>query len=232
MDTTEALLALKLLSKEEFAARMSHKEAKKLGLSLERQELLFSLIQGETTVSISCQPDIEAFLLKTLSPEIYWDLPREAHPYSSGERYEYDPAKNGQNMIKHGIGFGEVVSYSSQFGALSVALSCEGQGERLAIFSDLNLMPRSNLLELPPRNAKTMNTVMSIVQLRDYRFRFISSRLLSPDEKAYRKDIGQALRKVLPDPELRKPFVDRCVEILKENLIKPADAVLVASPDI
>ena len=124
-------------------------------------------------------------------------------------------------MLKHGLGFGEVVSYSNNFGALSVALPGDESGERRAIFSDLAGMPDASVLELPKANAKVTSTVMSIVQHRDGRFRFISSRILDTDPKEYRKEVASALSRLLPDAEDRRPFVDRCIEILERQLMGP-----------
>jgi hypothetical protein len=225
VNRSEALVALRRLSKEDFDALMTQPKPKELGLAPSRKELLFKLIQCEVSVSPSCHPDIEAFALKTLMPDVVLSLPKEKHPYSSGRFYEYDPAKNGQNMLKHGLGFGEVVSYSKNFGALSVGLPGDENGELRAVFSDLQGLPDASVLELPKANAKATSIVISIVQHRDERFRFISSRILPTDQNEYRKDVARALRRVLPDPEARRPFIDRCVEILEQQLMKRVDAL-------
>ena len=134
MDRFEAWQAIRCLSKEEFEEKI-----KPQGLPKERHDLLFKFIQGEIQASYSCKPDIEEYALKILMPEVYAALPHERHPYSSCELYEYDPPKNGQNFIKHGLGFGEVVSYSTQFGTLLVPCPDDKDRERYVIFSDLKL---------------------------------------------------------------------------------------------
>lgn len=215
MDRFEAWQAIKRLSKEEFEEKISFKKLPK-----DRQDLLFKFIQGEIELSYSCKPDVEAYALKCLMPEVYESLPHEDHAYSSGEFYEYDPSKNGQNIIKHGIGFGEVISYSSKFGTLMVPCPDDIDGERYVIFSDLNLKPGRDKLELPPPGIKEMNYTISIVHQRDGRFRFISSRLMSSKQEKYRKTMEQAFGAIIPDEQARQGFIERCMEIVTTHLIQ------------
>ncbi len=225
MDRLEALLAIRGISKEEFEDKI-----KLQGLPKERQDLLFKFIQGEIQVSYSCKPDIEDYALKSLMPEVYKSLPHEGHPYSSCEFYEYDPPKNGQNIIKHGIGFGEVVSYASQFGTLLVPCPDDSDGERCVIFSDLNLEPEGNELALPPSGIREVNYTLSIAHYRDRRFRFISSRLMSSRKEKYRKTMEQVFGEIIPDALARQDFIDRCVEIVETNLIRPASPIRPPAP--
>lgn len=214
MDALEAWQAVRRISKEEFEDKI-----KPQGLPKERQDLLFKFIQGEIQVSYSCKPDIVEYALKSLMPEIYKSLPHEGHPYSSGKHYEYDPPKNGQNIIKHGIGFGEVVSYSSRFGALQVPRPDTNEGERHVIFSDLSLKPKGRKLELPLSSIREMNYVISIAHYRDGRFRFISSRVMSSKKKEYRDTMKQAFGKIISDAQAREAFVDDCVKIVETDLM-------------
>lgn len=214
MDRIKAWQAIKQLSKEEFEEKIESKK-----LSKDRQDLLFSFIQGEIQISYDCKFDIEEYALKCLTPEVCEFLPHEGHPYSSCELYEYDPSKNGQNIIKHGIGFGEVVSYSSQFGTLMVPCPDDRDGERHVIFSDLILKRGGDELAMPPPGIKETNYTLSIAHYRDGRFRFISSRLMSSKKEKYRKTMAQAFGKIIPDEQARQGFIDDCVEIVETRLI-------------
>lgn len=214
MDRFEALEALKRLTKKEFEEKIQPQK-----LSKDRQDLLFNFIQGQIQVGYSCSPDIEDYALKCLSPEVYESLPHEGHPYSSGELYEYDPPKNGQNIIKHGIGFGEVVSYSPQFGTLMVPCPNNADGERYVIFSDLHLKCKGDELALPPPGIREINYTISIAHFRDNKFRFISSRLMSSKEEKYRKTMEQAFGEIIADEQEKQGFIDRCVEILAAQLV-------------
>ncbi|WP_343674900.1 BrnT family toxin [Paraburkholderia heleia] len=217
MNRSEAWQAITRLSKEEFDGRIKCQK-----LSADRQELLFNFIQGETVVSYGYRLDIEDYAIKSLMPEVFASLPHEVRPYASRELYEYDPAKNGQNIIKHGIGFGEVVSYSKRFGTLLVPCPDERDGERYVIFSDLNLERAEDKLELAPRGIREMNYTVSIAHQRDGRFRFISSRLMSSKREKYKKTMQQAFGEIIDDVREREAFVDRCVEIVETQLIRTA----------
>jgi hypothetical protein len=217
MDRFDAWKTIKSLSKEEFEEKIASQK-----LSKDRQDLLFKFIQGEIEVSCACKPDIEAYTLKCLMPDFYEKIAHERHPYSSSESYEYDPPKNGQNIIKHGIGFGEVVSYSRRFGTLLVPIPNERDGERYAILSDLDLKRESDELEIPPSGIREMNCTISIANHREGKFRFISARLLSSKKKKYEETIAQALGEITPDEQVRQGFIARCVEILERDLIQPA----------
>lgn len=217
MDRFEAWQAVRHLSKEEFEERMKLQK-----LPQDRQDLLFKFIQGEIQVSYSCRPDLEAYALKWLMPEVYESLPYQGHPYSSCELYEYDPPKNGQNIIKHGLGFGEVVSYSRQFGALMVPCPDGQDGERHVIFSDLYLKGRGDELALPLPSIRETNYTISIAHYRDGKFRFISSRLMSSKEAKYRTTMAQAFGEVVSDKETQQGFIDRCVELVATQLITPS----------
>lgn len=214
MDRFEAWQTIRRLNKEEFEEKIKPEE-----LPEERRDLLFKFIKGEIQVSYSSKSDIEEYALKRLMPEVYESLPHEVSPYSSCEFYEYDPPKNGQNIIKHGIGFAEVFSYSRQFGTLLVPCPDDSDEERYVIFSDLNL--ERDELELPPPGIKELNYTISIAHYRDGRFRFISSRLMSSKKQKYRKTMEQAFGEIVTDAQARQSFIDRSVEILETNLIQP-----------
>lgn len=203
------------LSKEEFEERIKDQE-----LHNSRRDLLFEFIQGKQKVSHSCKRDIEEYALKFLMPEAYKSLPHEKHPYSTNEFYEYDPPKNGQNIIKHGIGFGEVVSYSRQFGTLMVPVPNDKDGERCVIFSDLDLSREGDQLELPLSTCREMNYTISIAHHRDGKFRFFSSRVMSSRPRKYREDIKQTLGEIIPDAQARGQFVARCIEIVETRLLR------------
>ncbi|WP_298438731.1 DUF4102 domain-containing protein [Ottowia sp.] len=211
----EAWEAITKLSRSDFSIRIFS-----LGLSADRQDLLFRFIKGDLSVGYSSQIDIQQYALKCLMPSVFETLPPMTHPYASGELYEYDPPKNGQNIIKHGIGFGEVISYSRQFGTLIVPCPDGQDGERSVIFSDLNLQRGGHELELPPPGVRELNYTITVAQLRNGRFRFISSRLMSSKEGKYRKTMAQTFGEIIQDARGREDFVDHCVRIVQRDLIQ------------
>lgn len=86
MNLLEAWQAIKRLTKEEVIAK-----TKALGLSKERKDLLFNLVEGHTKANFWCQKEIEEFLLKWLEPKVHKLLPLEDHLYL-GTSQNPDPA--------------------------------------------------------------------------------------------------------------------------------------------
>jgi uncharacterized DUF497 family protein len=80
------------------------------GISPERKAKLICMLLNYKSLDITTCLDIRLYALKTISPEKFQSLKPHEHCYSSNSQYEYDPQKNGQNIIKHGISFGEVMS--------------------------------------------------------------------------------------------------------------------------
>ena len=218
MDRVNAWQAIKDFSNDEFKEKI-----KTAQLPEERQDLLLKFIQGKIQVSIDCKIDIEEYALKQLMGTFYESSTPQWHPYSSGEFYEYDPAKNGQNIIKHGIGFSEVISYSGgRFGVLQVPFPHKTDGQRYAVFSDLNLKHRGDKLAMPLPSTRDMNYTFSITTFREGKYRFISSRLLSSKKPKYKKTVEQVFKEIIPDEKERRGVIDRCVEIIERDLIHPA----------
>ena len=197
----------------------AHERLKKSGINNSRLKLLTEVINKRVSVRYPEIWDIERFALKHLLPEEYKSLALGDHCYSSSEIYEYDPQKNGQNIIKHGLSFGEVVSYSTKFGTLLVPCPDEQDGERVVIFSDMVLEDQNLSLPLDNIDFSAENYTLSITQYRNGKFRFISSRLLSKNN--YKENMDQAFRNIYKeDKESKNAFVDRCVEIIERDLIK------------
>lgn len=195
----------------------AYEKFKKTGINNSRFELLKEAINRRLNVSYPESWDIERYALKHLLPEEYKSLALGDHCYSSGELYEYDPSKNGQNIIKHGLSFGEVVSYSTKFGTLIVPCPDEKDGERVVIFSDMVLKDKNLSLPLDNNNFQKENYTLSIAQSRNGKFRFISSRLLS--KNSYKENMDQAFRNIYKENKnLKDTFIDRCIDIIKRDL--------------
>ena len=219
MNMSEAWQAIKDLSREKFEEKI-----KPQGLPEARKELLFKLIRCNIQISYSCKYDIKAYALKCLMPDFYELIAYKWPPYARGAYHEYDPPKNGQNIIKHGIGFGEVVSYSRKFGTLLVPIPNETDGRRAVILSDLDLKCERDKLELPPSGIREMNCTISIAHQREGKFRFISARLLSSKKKKYEETIAQTLGEITFGEQARQGFIERCIEILEKDLIQPTSS--------
>lgn len=214
MNTNEAWQAATQLGKEEFEARMALIPDRIA--SPERRDLLFKFIKSEIQVGYDCSPDLQAYALKCMMPTTYSSFAIRRHPYSEGPNWEYDPPKNGQNLIKHGLGFGEVASYSGgTFGVYSVPCPDPNDEERWVVFSGLDLSHRDARLTLPIGVvAGRANCTVSITQFRNGRYRFISAHLLSSDKDVAVTKIRQKLKKFSSDPRDKEAVVDRAVEFI------------------
>jgi uncharacterized DUF497 family protein len=215
------LFKLKTLIKE-LPPEKFHKELSSIGIDNDRIAKLFNLIKEEAFYHGE-KIDVCLFLLKHLLPDDYKRLAVKERIGSSNELYEFDPVKNGQNIIKHGISFSEVVSYSQRFGTLIVPCPDEYDGERNVIFSDLSATRCNMELSFPLTKVEeqTESYVISIVQSKASKFRFISSRVMS--RTRHKKTLKNVLKNIYPnDKDAQEEFIERCLEILKDNLFKVA----------
>ena len=214
MTREEALSQLQILTLEEFS-----KNIDTLNLSEKRVREFYDIATSRVSIHRFSQLDIQEFALKLIFQKSYDEFKRESHPYSTCETYEFSPAKNGQNLIKHGISFGEVVSYSKKFGTLLIPCPDSNDRERIIAFSDLDLENKYKL-HLPLSEIKSTRYCLSIVKSINGKFRFISSRLLSSNKKKYTDTIHQSIRSVEFTNEASKhDFVARSVETLEQHLI-------------
>lgn len=210
----EALNEITNLKTDEFAKRV-----KNLKLPAERIRQFLDVIRGELHIDSFLKIDIEEYALKIIFPDVYNQSMITEHLYSTCDLYEFNPAKNGQNVIKHGIGFQDVVSYSKKFGTLIISCPDKNDDERVVLFSDFDLENKYKV-ELALSSIKSPSCCISIATSRGRKFRFISSRLLSSEKKKYTKTILQSLRSIeFSDEKSKIAFVNRCVEIIERDLI-------------
>ncbi len=214
MTREKALSRIQQLTLDEFSEKFLH-----LNLTKSRTRQFHDVVTGKLIIRGHSQFDIQEFALKTIFNKVYKDFKTDSHLYSTGDLYEFDPAKNGQNLVKHGVGFGEVAHYSRRFGTLNIHCPDSNDSQRIVSFSDLDLENKYKL-ELPLSKIESPSYCISILKSTDGKFRFISSRLLSSKKKKYMETIYQSLRSVnFSDETSKAAFVDLAVEILESNLI-------------
>lgn len=199
---------------------------KGMELSDDRIDLLQAIIRGEHEVDhLYSRLDIHLACLKVLFRDEYLKAQVQPHANASGDVYTYDPAKNGMNLIKHGLTFNEVVSYSPAFAALTVPCPDGQDGERMVILSKM-VVPKSCPLILPtPGNEDGEGlSTLSIAVYVEGRYRFISAR-------SFRKDDWQAVMRGAVkniyvgegEEKLRNQFLGRCRKKVIEHLFGKAD---------
>ena len=191
----------------------------KLDLSKDRAEVLVDVINGTKNVEHFTALDIHLFCLKKIFPTQYSAAQAIEHTYSKCDLYEFDPPKNGQNVMKHGISFREVVSFSKRFGVLMVPCPDETDTERFVVFSDPTIDSGYHLaLPLNSMDFTKEIYTLSIVRQRGKGFRFISARTFG--RKSYRKAMYQSFNGIYQNNPEKDLFISRCCEILEDNLFK------------
>lgn len=206
----EALQWLAAIEDDELRRKL-----KSFGLATSRQQLLYEIIRNKKKVDFYVKVDIERYVLKKLFLEEYNGLRLGHHLYSSSELYEYDPPKNGENMMKHGFNFAEVVSYSNNFGRYIVSCPDERDGARYVMFSTVDSEAAGQRLDFPMPAVEGKVAVMSVGQMTDLKFRFISARFLSPD--SYEEILKRAIKNIYEDdPVAKAEFMQQCADTIKE----------------
>lgn len=196
----------------------------KLELTDKRNTVLLNILKGNEKIDQIEKIDIQLFVLKKLYPEKHKLLSITEHMYSKTDLYEYDPTKNGQNIMKHGISFREVVSYSNNFGKLILNIEHKDDDFRRVIFSTLTLKDETFKnakeweLHLPLSNGVYDGDkfTLSIVTSVNSKFRFISSRVIN--EEKLTKSIRQSVKNAYGNDENEKrKFALHCEEILNRK---------------
>lgn len=200
------------ISESDFCNRLDGK-----GIAEKRLRLLYKIVRFQVSCEIYKRIDCLRFALSLLDRDNVGAYMCGEHDCSVSDFYEYDPVKNGANIIKHGLSFNEVVSYSEKFGTLSVVCPHPRDGRRTVMFSDLDAGENGKNLSFPVKKVSGVIYTMSIGTMVSGRFRFISARRLS--RKNYRKDMKQAFKGILDDnPSEKDKFVGDCEAIIKEHL--------------
>jgi uncharacterized DUF497 family protein len=213
MNRREALDEILNYSSEVFI-----KKAELLQISKERAIQFSEVLIGNISVDHFNKFDIEEFAIKHFhSPEIYHQIRTSEHNQSKCDAYEYDPAKNGQNIIKHGLAFGEVVSYSSRFGSVMIPIPHELDVRRVLIFSDL-VLNKEREIELPLSKIRNENFTLSVAVNIDGKFRLISSKLLSSKKRKFVETVKQSIGDInFSSTDSRTEFTQYCIEIFERN---------------
>ncbi len=225
MDCSEFFDKIKNISEEELKIKLNNSKSKareKVNRfpPEDRYGEILKLIKDESGYAFA--NDIKGYILRLLEPDCYMSMVNKNHTYSNGETFEYDPYKNGENIIKHGISFNDVISFSGgSFGTLLIPIKDEEE-ERLVAFS--SFFSKEQIQGVPPERINKMNYVISILTLREQKYRFISSRFLGSSGN-YQKDISQSLKDIIKEKSKKESFVNQCVQILEKNLINNSNSI-------
>lgn len=199
---------------------------KGMELSDDRIDLLQAIIRGEYEVDhLYTLLDIHLACLKVLFRDEYLKAKIPPHANADGEVYTYDPAKNGMNLIKHGLAFNEVAAYSPGFGALNVPCPDSQDGVRMVVLSKL-VIPESFPPILPTsrlKDGKGLST-LSIAVFEGDKYRFISSRTFREDDwKPVMRGAVKNIYAAKGEEKQRADFLDLCREKVQEHLFGKTD---------
>lgn len=196
------------------------------GLSPERIEVLQNVVRGEQEIDdVYALLDVHLFAIKVAFPSEYEVANVPPHDAASKHLVTYDPQKNGHNLIKHGLAFGETYSFSKDFGTLMVPCPNERDGERVAIFSKL-VVPEGSALLLPTGKIKDRSDLctMTSATVTDEGFRFITSRAF--DRDTWQEALNNAAAKIYPDKAdsaTKKKFIEECDDLVRAELFDVRD---------
>lgn len=196
------------------------------GLSPQRIEVLQNVVRGGQEIDdVYALLDVHLFALKVAFPSEYEAADAPPHDAASGQLLQYDPPKNGHNLIKHGLTFGETYSYSKDFGTLIVPCPNEHDGERVAIFTKL-VVPQGFALVLPTDKIKACSDLctMTSATVTDGGFRFITSRTF--DRETWQEALNNAAAKIYPDKAdstRKKTFIKDCDDLVRVELFDDRD---------
>lgn len=199
---------------------------KGMELSDDRIDLLQAIIRGEHEVDhLYSLLDIHLACLKVLFRNEYLKATVKPHANANGENYSYDPAKNGMNLIKHGLTFNEVVSFSPAFAALTIPCPDDQDGVRMVILSKLEV-PRKAPPILPTpgiKHGQDLST-LSIAVFEKEKYRFISARAFREDD--WQVVMRGAVKNIYAgkgEEKLRNEFLGRCRKKVREHLFGKPD---------
>ncbi|MCH7388186.1 hypothetical protein MMO39_12895 [Acinetobacter modestus] len=192
----------------------------KLDLSESRKKFIKEIIVGINDLELFVRNDILKCLVKKKyeyneSIEKYYELNLLSYNlYSRGTCWEYDPAKNGQNLLKHGLDFGAVANYGGgDFGGL-ISYTAPGKWlnddgeleveERRIVFSKYYAKNVNKKFFLDKFKEDDVFCVASVVSMKDLKFRFISSRTIRAKTL---KQLTNELKNLIKDNELGEDII-------------------------
>ncbi len=141
----------------------------------------------------------------------------ENHLFSKTSLYEYDPTKNGQNILKHGLDFGAVVSYGgADYGRLISYTNSETE-DRFVIFSKYYVNDKNNIFLSDDKKNEDFLCIATIATNADSGFRFISSRALKvKNDKKFQLELKNIIKDHNLDDSIMNGLRNNAYQILNE----------------
>ncbi|CAM9212439.1 BrnT family toxin [Acinetobacter bereziniae] len=194
----------------------------KLQISKNRYDFIIKILRRDIKVDNFLMNDILRCIVKKLceSDDIdFFDTSKipENHLLSKVSLYEYDPAKNGQNILKHGLDFGAVVNYGgSDYGRLISYTNSEIE-DRFVIFSKYYVNNENNIFLSDDKKNEDFLCIATIATNVDIGFRFISSRALKvKNDKELQKELKNMIKDDNLDDSIMNGLRNTAYQILNE----------------
>lgn len=172
----------------------------KLQISNDRYDFIVKILRREIKIDDFLMNDILRCIVKKICESKgidFFDIFKipENHLLSKAALYEYDPAKNGQNILKHGLNFGEVVSYAGNDYGRLISYTKSGDEERIVIFSKYYVNNKNNIFLSDDKKTEDFLCIATIATNVEYRFRFISSRALKvKNDNALQRELKNIIK--------------------------------------
>lgn len=193
-----------------------------LGLGSERIKIVEKIFSGDIDHGVCATNDVLRFIANKLNQPAYSLLNLPANNLcSESEFVSYDPVKNGLNIVKHGLEFHGVHSYSNgTFGRLIVPTGNQSKEERFVIFSKYKITgSKSPYLPSKIKNRDEI-FVATVASPRGSGFRFISSSILSSNRKRCEERVFEIIKDVVEDETQMNAVRSRSMEILDDYYFK------------
>ena len=194
----------------------------KLQISKNRYDFIIKILRRDIKVDNFLMNDILRCIVKKLceSDDIdFFDTFKipENHLLSKASLYEYDPAKNGQNILKHGLDFGAVISYGgSDYGRLISYTNSEIE-DRFVIFSKYYVNNENNIFLSDDKKNEDFLCIATIATNVNIGFRFISSRALKvKNDKELQKELKNMIKDNNLDDSIMNGLRNTAYQILNE----------------
>ncbi len=194
----------------------------KLQVSKDRYDFIVKILTRNIKVDEFLMNDILRCIVKKLCESQGIDFPNtfklpENHLFSKASLYEYDPAKNGQNILKHGLDFGSVVSYGgADYGRLISYTNSEIE-DRFVIFSKYYVNDKNNIFLSDDKKNEDFLCIATIATNADSGFRFISSRALKvKNDKKFQLELKNIIKDHNLDDSIMNGLRNSAYHILNE----------------
>ena len=215
-DALKMLSEMKSFINEKSSSYIKEKIDKIRDINQDRKEMFFNLLTEENNrLRTYSDFDVTLYAISIIDEDFFKKLNVKRHCESHSDSMEYDPRKNGENIIRHGISLRESIG-CNRFGTLIINAYSE-KDKRSAYFSDINM----SMLELPIPETMHHKFTLTVAENKYPKIRIISVRTFG--KKGYKKVFNKGLLGDIYENEVNKEekveeFKNNCCNIIENQL--------------